>query len=105
MKWLRELTRRLSMVVHRRQFDADLEEEMRLHLELRKQERIESGVTAEGARAAARRRFGNPTVLREKSHTAWGWERLEALGQDGNYGAWPMVRRPGNTLRALLAVA
>ncbi len=35
MKWLRELTRRLSMLVHRRQFDADLEEEMRLHLELR----------------------------------------------------------------------
>ena len=35
MDWLRELARRLSMLVHRRQFDADLEEEMRLHLELR----------------------------------------------------------------------
>jgi len=45
MKWLRELTRRLSMLVHRRQFDADLEEEMRLHLELRQQEQIESGMT------------------------------------------------------------
>ncbi|PYT51411.1 MAG: permease [Acidobacteria bacterium] len=105
MKWLRELTRRLSMVVHRRQFDADLEEEMRLHLELRKQERIESGVTAEDARAAARRRFGNPTVLREKSHTAWGWEWLEELVQDVNYGAWAMLRSPGITLVALLSLA
>ena len=104
MKWLRELTRRLSMVVHRRQFDADLKEEMRLHLELRKQERIESGVTAEDARAAARRRFGNPTVLREKSHTAWGWEWLEELVQDVNYGAWAMLRSPGITLVALLSL-
>ena len=31
------------MLVHRRQFDADLEEEMRLHLELRQQEQIERG--------------------------------------------------------------
>jgi hypothetical protein len=35
MDWLRELARRLRMLIHRRQFDADLEEEMRLHLELR----------------------------------------------------------------------
>ena len=28
MNWLRELARRLRMLMHRRQFDADLEEEM-----------------------------------------------------------------------------
>src|SRR5712664_2544964 len=105
MKWLRELTRRLSMLVHRRQFDADLEEEMRLHLELRQQEQIESGMTAEDARAAARRRFGNPTVLGEKSHTAWGWEWLEELVQDVNYGARAMLRSPGITLVASLSLA
>src|SRR5882762_7427279 len=105
MKWLRELTRRLSMLVHRRQFDADLEEEMRLHLELRQQEQIESGMTAEDARAAARRRFGNPTVLGEKSHTAWGWEWLEELVQDVNYGARAMLRSPGITMVALLSLA
>jgi hypothetical protein len=37
MNWLRELGRRLWMLMHRRQFDAHLEEEMRLHLELRQQ--------------------------------------------------------------------
>ena len=37
MNWLREVARRLRMLVHRRQFDADLEEEMQLHLELRQQ--------------------------------------------------------------------
>jgi hypothetical protein len=33
MKFFGELVRRLSMLFHRGQFDADLEEEMRLHLE------------------------------------------------------------------------
>jgi hypothetical protein len=61
-------------VGHRRQFDADLEEEMRLHMELRQQEHLESGMTSDDARAAARSRFGNMTLLREKGHTAWGSE-------------------------------
>jgi hypothetical protein len=66
MDWLRELARRLSMLMHRRQFDADLEEEVRLHLELRQEEQFESGMTANEARAAAQRRFGNATYLKEK---------------------------------------
>ena len=41
MNGLRELARRLGMLKHRRQFDMDLEEEMRLHLELRQQQQIE----------------------------------------------------------------
>ncbi len=37
MNFFGELARKLSMLFHRSQFDADLEEEMRLHLELREQ--------------------------------------------------------------------
>src|SRR6267378_833194 len=66
MDWLRELARRLNMLLHRRQFDADLEEEMRLHLELRQEEQLQSGVTADDARATARRRFGNTTYIKKK---------------------------------------
>lgn len=47
MNWLRELARRLRMLMHQRQFDTELEEEIRLHLELRQQQRIESGMTAD----------------------------------------------------------
>ena len=52
MDWLRELARRLSMLMHRRQFDADLEEEVRLHLELRQQEH--SRVRHDGKRGSGR---------------------------------------------------
>ena len=79
MNWLREVARRLRMLAHRRKFDADLEEEMQLHLDLRQQEHLESGMTTDSARAAARRRFGNVTALREKSHMAWGWQWFEIL--------------------------
>ncbi|HXW54243.1 MAG TPA: ABC transporter permease [Candidatus Cybelea sp.] len=105
MNWLREFARRINMLLHRRQFDADLEEEMRLHLELRQQQNFQSGMTSYDAGSAARRRFGNSLALREKSHLAWGWEWLEGLLEDANYGVRAMLRSPGVTLVALLSLA
>ncbi len=48
MNSLGELGRRLWMLMRRRQFDADLEEEMRLHLELREQEQDPGRAIAKG---------------------------------------------------------
>jgi predicted permease len=105
MNWLRELARRLSMLIHRRQFDADLEEEMRLHLGMRQEEQLQSGMTARDAQAAARRRFGNPTYLKEESHVAWGWEWLENLAQDVRYGVRMLRKAPGFSAVAILTMA
>jgi len=93
------------MLFHRGQFDADLEEEMRLHLELREQQQLQAGLTQNNAHSAARFRFGNPTVLKEKSHSTWGWQWVEDLLQDTNYGMRAMLRSPGITIVALLSLA
>ena len=49
MGWLTRFGRRLLMLLRREWFDADLEEEMRLHRELREQEKMAEGATADGA--------------------------------------------------------
>jgi hypothetical protein len=42
--WLGECWRRLRALLKRKQVDADLEEEMRLHVELRAQAQTQAGV-------------------------------------------------------------
>jgi hypothetical protein len=65
MDWLNELGRRLLILSRRGRFDADLEEEMRLHRELREQEQIERGFSPKQAHYVSLSRFGNDLVLRE----------------------------------------
>ena len=60
---LAELGMRLWMLLRRRQFDADLEEELRLHRELREQEQVQRGLSPKEAYYAVQRRFGNDLVV------------------------------------------
>lgn len=100
-----EFRRRLRMLFHRGRFQRDLEEEMRLHVELRSEQQIASGLAPEAARQAAHRRFGNTTRLREQSHMAWGWNWLETFLQDAGYGLRSMLRTPVVTAVALISLA
>jgi len=100
-----ELRRRLAMLTHRGRFQRDLDEEMRLHLDIRTEQQIASGCAPEEAHRLARRRFGNMTQMKEKSQMTWGWDWLETLLQDVNYGLRSMLRTPAITLVALISLA
>jgi predicted permease len=99
-----QLLRRLRMLLHRDRFNAELEEEMRLHVELREQKNLDAGLPADAAHREAHRSFGNATVLRENSHNSWGWSWLESIAQDVTYGLRSMLRSPVLTLVALLSL-
>ena len=94
---MKELFRRLWFVMHRAEFERDLEEEMRHHLALGAEER--------GSPQAARRQFGNVTLLKEESRAMWTWTFWEQLMQDVRYGLRTMAANPLFTAMAALSLA
>jgi predicted permease len=88
-----------------RKRDADLERELRSDLELEEEEQREGGMSPKESHFAARRAFGNTTLIREQVHEAWGWATLEHISQDLRYGLRRLGRSPGFTTTAVLILA
>ena len=85
--------------------EADLERELRAHLELEAEEQEEAHLTPEEARFAARRALGNPALIQEDTREAWGGMRLDRFVQDLRYGCRMLKRKPGFAAVAILTVA
>jgi predicted permease len=85
--------------------NADLERELQSDLDLEEEEQRENGLPPEEARYAARRAFGNLTLIREQTHEAWGWAALEHFAQDIRYGVRQLTRAPAFTITAVFILA
>jgi predicted permease len=105
MRWVEKIRMRYQMLLHRGREAGRLESELEFHLEQQIAENQAAGMSAEEARQAALRSFGNPTVLREQARETWGWNGVEALGRDARIGTRTLLRSPGFALTAILVMA
>src|SRR5215216_5025632 len=80
MRWWHEL-KFLVRKLNRRRAEKELEEEIRVHLQLEAQEQIEAGLSPEEARYAAHQSFGGVLLTTERSRDVWGFRSLETLWQ------------------------
>ncbi|HEV8497295.1 MAG TPA: ABC transporter permease, partial [Gemmatimonadaceae bacterium] len=100
-----QIRTRLRALVQRRATENDLDEEIRYHVGREVERNIAKGLSADDARDAARRAFGNVTIATEQSREAWRWQTLEELRQDVRHALRLMRRDPAFTVAALATLA
>jgi len=97
MSWIPNIFRRRILY-------SDLAEEMRLHLEERTEQLMREGMSRKEAELAARRAFGNRTVLEERSRAVWQWPTLESIWADVCYALRQLKNSPGFSITVILSL-
>src|SRR5215475_11752476 len=103
--YFRAIMARLRGLFGDHRADQELDDEIEEHIRLLIERYLSQGMKDTEAVWAARRQFGNVTLLREVNSEMRGIRFIETLFQDVRYGLWMMKKNPGFTLVAALTLS
>jgi predicted permease len=102
---INDLLFRLRALFRRESVEAELDEELRAHLEHQVEKYVRSGLPVEAARRRARLELGGLDQVKEECRDARGVNFIEHLVQDLRYGVRVLVKSPGLTATIVLSLA
>lgn len=105
MSWWTEVTERVRALAKRVDMEADLNEEIQLHLRLQTESHIRAGMTPAEARREALREFGGVEGVKEQVRDERGVGPIMNLVSDLRFAARSLRRSPGFTATVILTLA
>jgi predicted permease len=96
----------LPGIFRRRILYNDLSEELRQHLDEKTEQLMrDEGLSRKEAEQAARRAFGNVTLMEERSREVWQWPKLESIWADLKYAVRQLRKSPGFACTVIATLA